>query len=479
MRKTMGIFLAALSGGLLSVGIYRLVEPDHTRYQLVQNHPQSRYSEYELPPVQPGTDFTLAADRSVNSVVHIKTVTKVNTSSRYMDPFEQFFFGNPYGGRMQPQMGTGSGVIMTDDGYVITNNHVIDGADQIEVTLNDKRTYKARLVGRDPNTDLAVIKIDETGLTPMAISNSDEVKVGQWVLAVGNPFNLTSTVTAGIVSAKGRNIDIIQENYKIESFIQTDAAVNPGNSGGALVNANGELVGINTAIQTHTGTYEGYSFAIPSNLVKKVAEDIIEFGTVQRGLLGVNIREIDSDLAKEKGIKQLEGVWVEAPMPGSAAEEAGIRSGDIILSVNGTPVNTVAALQEHVGLYRPGDKVTLTVKRDGVLKEIPVVLKSKNGGTGLVDKPTEVNQQLGARFEEAGTSDLSRLGLKSGVKVTEVTSGKLRAAGVRPGYIITEVNGKTVRTVDDITSALENSTNGFIYIGGMYPSGEKVFYSFN
>jgi Do/DeqQ family serine protease len=376
-------------------------------------------------------------------------------------------------------MGSGSGVIISDDGYIVTNNHVIADADQIEVTLNDKRTYKGKLIGTDPNTDIAVIKIDETAMPFVAFSNSDDIKVGEWVLAVGNPFNLTSTVTAGIVSAKGRNIDIIQSNYKIESFIQTDAAVNPGNSGGALVNTNGELVGINTAIQTHTGSFEGYSFAIPSNLVKKVAMDLIEFGTVQRGLLGVNIREIDASFADQKGLKQLEGVWVEGSTPGSAAEDAGIRQGDVILKVGETSVNTVAGLQEHIGLYRPGDQVTLTIKRDGELKEITATLKNKQGNTQAINKPASVNALLGATFEEADAGVMNTLGLKNGVQVAEVTGGKLRSAGVRPGFIVTEINGKAVNSPEEIDKLLESNTKGYYIIGGFYPNGDKVVYSFN
>lgn len=476
MKNKVGTILAALAGGLLSLGIYTRFAPKQT---VVQVAPASviKTSADVIPMPTSGVDFTVAAERTVNGVVHIKTVSKTSISQRYMDPFEQFFFGNPFHPQI-PQMGAGSGVIITDDGYIITNNHVIDRADEIEVTLNDKRTYKARVIGTDPNTDLAVIKIDETGLPVVPFGNSDNLKVGEWVLAVGNPFNLTSTVTAGIVSAKGRNIDIIQENYKIESFIQTDAAVNPGNSGGALVNINGELVGINTAISSHTGSYEGYAFAIPSNLVQKVARDLIEFGTVQRGLLGVNIRDINAEFARSKGINQLEGVWVEAPMAGGAAEEAGIRSGDIILQVNGVKVNSVAALQEQIGQYRPGDRVKLLVKRSGKQEEVVAVLKNKTGTTKLLDKPTEVNSLFGARFRELREDELQKYKLSHGVMVEEVTSGKLRNAGVKAGYIITEINGKQVKSIDDLTQAL-NSSKGIYYIGGMYKTGEKVYYSFN
>jgi serine protease Do len=299
MKKNVSTVLSAFAGGVLALGAYHFIVPGKNTIQIVENHQApTRFTDDQFIPPGGSKDFVLASEKTVNAVVHIKTVTKKKNTS-YSDPFEQFFFGNPYGNQ-GPQMGSGSGIVITDDGYIVTNNHVIADADEIEVTLNDKRTFKGKLIGTDPNTDIAVVKIETTGMPFIAFSNSDDIKVGEWVLAVGNPFNLTSTVTAGIVSAKGRNIDIIQSNYKIESFIQTDAAVNPGNSGGALVNTNGELVGMNTAIQTHTGSYEGYSFAIPANLVKKVAMDLIEFGTVQRGLLGVNIKEIDADFANKK-----------------------------------------------------------------------------------------------------------------------------------------------------------------------------------
>lgn len=476
MKKTVGTIMAALAGGLLSLGIYTHFVPNKTVMQVAPAPVIKTGTDVTPVPVS-GVDFTVAAERTVNGVVHIKTITKTTVNQRFMDPFEQFFFGNPFQ-RQIPQMGAGSGVIITEDGYIITNNHVVDRADEIEVTLNDKRTYKAKVIGTDPNTDLAVIKIDESGLPVVPFGNSDQVKVGEWVLAVGNPFNLTSTVTAGIVSAKGRNIDIIQENYKIESFIQTDAAVNPGNSGGALVNVNGELIGINTAISSHTGSYEGYAFAIPSNLVQKVARDLIEFGTVQRGLLGVNIKEINAEFAKLKGIQALEGVWVEAPIAGGAAEEAGIRAGDIILQVNGVKVNSVSALQEQIGLYRPGDRVKLLVSRSGKQEEVVVTLKNKAGTTQLLDKPSEVNSLLGARFRPLTEEELQKYKLPHGIMVEEVTNGKLRNAGVKAGYIITEINGKQVKSLDDLTQAL-NSSKGIYYIGGMYKTGEKVYYSFN
>lgn len=475
MRKSVVTLLTAFAGGLFSLGVYQFFIPERNTYQIVQQTPPAKYTNYE-PFIVPNVDFTIAAEKTVNAVVHIKTWSKVQTS-RYMDPIEQFFFGNPYGGRNIPQVGTGSGVIISNDGYIITNNHVVQNADELEVTLNDKRTYKGKIVGTDPNTDLAVVKIEENNLPVITMANSDQLKVGEWVLAVGNPFNLTSTVTAGIVSAKGRNIDIIRENYKIESFIQTDAVVNPGNSGGALVNINGELVGLNTAIQTHTGSFEGYAFAIPSNLVNKVATDIIEFGKVQRGILGVNIRDIDNDFAKQRGLQVLQGVWVENPLTGGAAEEAGIKSGDIITNINDVKVSSVAELQETVGLHRPGDKIKVTVFRDGEIKDIPVTLKNKSGELSLETKG-DMTKKLGATFEAMSETELRKFGLRNGLKVKEVTGGKLRGAGIRSGYIITEVNGKPIRTLEDLENAL-SAVSEYYYIGGIYPNGERVFYSFN
>lgn len=476
MKKMFVPMLSACIGGLIAIGFFTLISPRSTKYTVIQGGnavTQAGFFEDPLPVIP--VDFTGAAEKTVNGVVHITTVSRAKPS-RYNDPFYDFFFGGPQGSI--PQAGSGSGVIMSPEGYIITNNHVVAGASSIEVTLNDKRTYTAQVIGTDPTTDIAVIKVDATELPAITFGNSDQVKVGQWVLAIGNPFNLTSTVTAGIVSAKGRNIDIIQDNYKIESFIQTDAAVNPGNSGGALVNTTGELVGINTAIQTHTGSYEGYSFAIPSNLVKKIAEDLIEFGKVQRGLLGVNIREIDASFAAEKGIEQLNGVWVDGILSGSAGEDAGLKEGDIIYQVNGVDVNTVSQLQEQVALYRPGDAITLKIKRNSKEKEVIVTLKNQSGTTKLQETKDVVKNLLGATYTSPTNRELSDLGLTKGLKVSDVGTGKLKNIGIKSGFIITEVNGKAISSESDLEKALEENTTGF-YLGGVYPTGERVYYSFN
>ena len=360
------------------------------------------------------TDFTVAADLTVHAVVYIKTKAMVSQQQQnfFNDPLFDFFFGPQQGQRQQnntPKQevpkGAGSGVIISQDGYIVTNNHVIDDASDIEVTLNDKRTFKAKLIGADPSTDLALLKIDANDLQAITIGNSDNVKVGEWVLAVGNPFNLSSTVTAGIVSAKARNIGIIGQNnfgepqsnnMSIESFIQTDAAVNPGNSGGALVNTKGELVGINTAIYSQTGNFTGYSFAVPISIASKVASDLKKYGAVQRAILGVQITDPENVKGEDKDkVKALEGAYVSSFAERSPAKEAGIEKGDVITAVNGTKVTNVNSLQEQVSKYRPGDKVEITVNRDGVIKKYNVELRNAQGGTQVV-KGGDSTEVMGA-----------------------------------------------------------------------------------
>ena len=382
--------------------------------------------------------------------------------------------------------GSGSGVIISQDGYIVTNNHVINEATKIEVVLNDKRTYVAEVIGTDPNTDLALLRIKENSLPFVNYGNSDDVKVGEWVLAVGNPFNLNSTVTAGIVSAKGRNINILEHNAQggslapIESFIQTDAAVNPGNSGGALVSTTGDLVGINTAIASNNGSYQGYSFAIPVNLVKKVVSDLIEYGTVQRAFIGLSIQDIDSKFAEEKRIKQLKGVYVNGLTENGAGEEAGIKIGDIVTKVENVAVKSTSELLEQIGKFRPSDKVNVTVVRNEKEVIMPVVLKNKENSLGIIKKPeifrTSVNS-LGAEFEELNTEDLSKLNIPSGVKIAKLQAGKLANAGIKEGFIITSVDKKKVSNIKDIQNMLENKTGG-VLIEGMYPNGMRAYYGF-
>jgi Do/DeqQ family serine protease len=440
-------------------------------------------ANYTGPTIIPN-DFVEAADKIVNAVVNIKSIYENTSAQLYYDPFRYFFGDIPYH-RPYQQMATGSGVILTEDGYIVTNNHVIKGAQKIEVTLNNKESYEARVIGVDPSTDLALIKIDAENLPFAQYGNSDEVKVGEWVLAVGNPFNLTSTVTAGIVSAKGRNINIIGGDLRngqipIESFIQTDAAVNPGNSGGALVNTRGELIGINTAIASNTGSFTGYSFAIPVNIVKKVVTDLAEFGEVQRALLGVSIRDIDSKLAKEKNLKELIGVYVAGVVENGAADDAGIKEGDVITKINNISVNSIPQLQEQVGRYRPGDKIVVEIIRNGNTKIIPVTLKNRKGNTDIVKRSEIVKESLaslGATFEPVDDEEKERLRINGGAKITSLSPGKLKSAGIREGFIITRIDKKEIKSPEDVEAALYNKKGG-VLIEGVYPNGMRAYYGF-
>ena len=369
-------------------------------------------------------------------------------------------------------------MIISEDGYIVTNNHVVDEAKKVEVTLDDNRNYTAKVIGTDPSTDLALLKIEQKGLPYLSYGNSDNVRVGEWVLAVGNPFNLTSTVTAGIVSAKARNIHILpDQKFPIESFIQTDAAVNPGNSGGALVNTNGELVGVNAAIASNTGSYAGYSFAIPVNIVKKVVDDLLEFGNVQRGFIGISIRDIDADFAKDKDLKNYNGVYVNGLTPGGAASDAGIKEGDIITKINSAPIKTSPELQEQVGLYRPGDKINVTLLRDEKEKLVTVTLRNKEGNTRVIKNETEVVNTLGASLETIGSSEKSKLGIETGVKIKDIGTGKLRSAGIKEGFIITRIDNKDVDSASDVIAYLQNKRGG-VLIEGVYPNGMRAYYGF-
>jgi Do/DeqQ family serine protease len=359
---------------------------------------------------------------------------------------------------------------------------VIDDADLLEVTLSNGRKYKAQLIGTDPTTDLALIKIDARDLPNVNFGNSDQLKVGEWVLAVGNPFaqgtpfDLTSTVTAGIVSAKGRSIGILRDSLRIESFIQTDAAVNPGNSGGALVNLKGQLIGINTAIASPTGAYSGYSFAVPVSLVKKVMDDLLEFGIVQRALLGVTIRDITADLAEDEDIAEFSGVYVDQLSNGGAAEEAGLKSGDVIIAIDGRPTRTVSELQEQIARHRPGDKVTVEFLRDNEKLEKSATLKSTTGNTAIV-KPTTALEYQGVMFENLTSEEIKEYNVEGGVKVNEVADGKWKEVGVRPDFIITSIDKIDVKNVVTLKKILDNNEGEVVLLLGMYPNGEKAWYS--
>lgn len=420
------------------------------------------------------SDFVDAAEKTVNTVVHIKTEV-VSKGSSYYD-----FFGSLieqlYGGQMQipnnVSVAYGSGVVISPDGYIVTNNHVVEGASKIEVTFNDKHKRTATIIGNDPSTDLALIKVDATSLEYLTFADSDEVKVGEWVLAVGNPFNLTSTVTAGIVSAKARNINILGDGSTIESFIQTDAAINPGNSGGALVDMEGNLIGINAAIASRTGSYEGYSFAIPSNIVKKVVEDFLQYGSLQRAYLGVSIVEITEELAEAKGIEEMSGVYIMEVNERGGAKAAGIKKDDILLSVNNISVNSNSQLVGVIGQYRPGDKVRVKIQRGGEVLVKEVTLKNLEGTEELhKDSDSFYNEVLGIRAQALPASLKSELGINHGLKVVEVKDGVFKQKGITDDFIILSVNYQKVSSENDLRKALSNDRNGRIRIEGTNSTG--------
>lgn len=446
------------------------------------------------------TDFTAAAEKTVNAVVCIKSYT-----TRQQNPYGQggydpfgmfdFFFGQPQQPRQQQpqqqrkksepvQSGLGSGVIISEDGYIVTNNHVVDGADKLEVLFNDNSSYDARIIGTDEASDLALIKVEAEGLTPIVFGDSESVKIGEWVLAVGNPFGFNSTVTAGIVSAKARSLGQNHKgNLSIESFIQTDAALNPGNSGGALVNLKGELIGINSAIYSNTGSYAGFSFAIPTTIVKKVMADIRQYGTVQRAVLGVSVRELDSKIAKEKGITAVKaGLLVASVNDMSTAKELGLEEDDVITALNGVNVANHAQLVEQLNKFRPGDRVTLTYYRDNKKIEKSATLRNQSGSTSITKKGDF--SELGCAFMKLTAETKNRLGISNGVQVKGLKAGAIRDAGVKEGFIITAVNDMPVNSteeVEDIYNNVMKNSDDYkaLILYGVYPTGKKYTYAVN
>jgi Do/DeqQ family serine protease len=484
-----GLTLSAMLGGGVAVGSYKLLEdnaPQSTKVE--EQYPTVRYTSdmrSSSAIVPEGLNFIKAAQVTTPAVVHVTTEYSVRStqgSTGPMDPFLREFFGDGFGERVPrgPQMGSGSGVIVASNGYIVTNNHVIDRADKIEVVLDDKRKFEATLVGTDPTTDLAVLKINADKLPVIRYGNSDELQVGEWVLAVGNPMNLTSTVTAGIVSAKGRNINILRtsqnRDLSIESFIQTDAAVNPGNSGGALVNLNGDLVGINTAIASQTGSFAGYSFAVPSAIVSKVVDDLLKYGEVQRALLGATIQEIDAAFAKEKGLNTLNGVYL-ATVEEGGAKEAGLRAGDVITAINNVKVARSSQLLEQVARYRPGDKVKVEYLRDGKEQSANVTLKNLNNSTEVSKRSTAKAVTFdGATFEAVSKQEMNKLGIDGGAKISDVDKSKFRDTGMKDGFIITRIDKYAVNVPSDVEKHLKNFDTGVVYIEGIYPDGLKAYY---
>lgn len=432
------------------------------------------------------TDFTTAAERSVESVVHVKV--KIQAQNNFYgnnNPLLEFFFGIPSQPQQAPRMqeGSGSGVIISTDGYIVTNNHVVDNANTVEVVLNDKRTYEAKVIGTDPSTDIALLKIEADNLQAITFGNSDDLRIGEWVLAVGNPFNLTSTVTAGIVSAKARNINIIDAEMKIESFIQTDAAVNPGNSGGALVNTRGELIGINTAIASQTGSYSGYSFAVPISIVAKVVADLKEYSVVQRAVLGVQIMEITDQLAKEKNLKTLQGVYVDNVTEDGSADDAGIKSGDIITSINDVRTPSSAELTEQISRYRPGDEVKIDYIRDNKNKNTTAKLKNRSGNTNLIKVAD--NSILGAKFKSLDNTLRNKYRLKYGIQIASLErNGALAKAGLTKDFIILKINGEPIRSENEVTAIVNRTINAndqdrALFITGAYPNGDIAHFAVN
>jgi Do/DeqQ family serine protease len=424
-------------------------------------------------------DFTIAAEKSVPAVVHIKTsFTRKNAYyDDFFAPFYNFFDIQPFS-QQYPIMASGSGVIISSDGYIVTNNHVVQEAEQILVVLNDKREYQASIVGLDQSTDLALIKIEENNLPYLEFGNSDKVKIGEWVLAVGNPFNLTSTVTAGIVSAKARNINILGGGSSIESFIQTDAAVNQGNSGGALVNTRGELIGINAAIASNTGSYSGYSFAIPSNIANKVVSDIKEFGYVQRAYLGADVVDITAATFRQYNLSNMKGVYVAGVSSDGAANSSGIEAGDVILSMNKEEVNSSSRLLELIAEKRPGDKVELEINRNDKIINKNVTLLNSRGEKSLLKKEDkDFSNFLGATFTVPDEKVLARLHLQNGMQISSLDKGAFNDAGIKVGFIITKIDKTVIYSIEDIENALSGKTGG-VLIEGFYPNGMKAYYGF-
>lgn len=468
MKQHIGIVLSSLVSALLAVVIYRFFEGP--KEIVIRETVPAQYTNFDPLEVSKQrvflsaspSDFIAAAERITPSVVNIKTI--------------QGKGGFDFWGNDAESSSSGSGVVISSDGYIVTNNHVIEDSDHISVTLNNKLEYEAELIGTDPSTDLALLKIKASNLNHIEFGNSDSLRVGEWVLAVGNPFNLESTVTAGIVSAKGRSIDILEGQDRIESFIQTDAAVNPGNSGGALVNTNGELIGINTAIITRSGRYEGYSFAVPVNLVRKVIKDLMDFGVVQRGILGVFIDDMTSELAKELKLDAVEGVYITRVTPGSGADDAGLREGDVIIGINGIKTRTMPEMQEQVGRYRPGNSISVDYFRNGSKGRASVVLKNKSNSTSII---TAENQDilfdLGFELRDLTRDEKKRLDVE-GVKVISIYRGsRIERTNMDPGFIITKMDNKKVTSVEELVEELE-SANGKVMLEGIYENYSGEYY---
>lgn len=476
-KSVLTVLVSAVVAGLTAFGVVKACTPkliseegavlaaDGSAYRTVN------LSETEYP------DFTYAAESAVDAVVYVKVTIKTKMNS-YADPFYRFFFGEDMAPQSREQQGSGSGVIIRSDGYIVTNNHVVDGASKVEVTLNNNKTYPATVVGTDPATDVAILKIDATGLPVVPFGDSDKLRLGQWVIAIGSPYDLRSTITAGIVSAKGRQMQHGpgESQFKIESFIQTDAAVNPGNSGGALVNQKGELVGVNTAIVSQTGSFTGYSFAVPSNIVRRIAEDLIDFGSVKRALLGISMTPIDDKRAKELKLFSPNGVYIEDVQKGGSADKAGLKKGDVIIAVDSTEITTPSSVQEKVNSYHPGDKAKITVMRDGNKKVMEVTFQGTSLETGSKDVDGSV-AFYGAKLKTADKETLAQYGLKSGVEIVSVGAGKIMDAGASEGFIIRYVNDQPVSSPEDVINVAKKAKR-VVYVEGVTANGRTSYFAF-
>ena len=466
------VLLSALVGGLTAYAVVNVT--DKGVKEVVMTSEGAQFRTVNLTH-ENWPDFTYAAESAVDAVVYVKVTSTANSMQAPSSIFD-FFFGTPGTPQQREQVGSGSGVIIREDGYIVTNNHVIDGASKIEVTLNSNQTYPATLVGTDPATDVALLKIDASGLPVIPFGDSDKLRLGEWVIAIGSPYDLRSTITAGIVSAKGRSMPNYSGEFKIESFIQTDAAVNPGNSGGALVDRAGNLVGINTAIISQTGSYTGYSFAVPSNIVKKIAYDLMDFGSVKRAVLGIVMQPIDDKIAEELKLSSRNGVYINEVSKSSAAEKAGIKAGDVLVAIDSVKITGTSSVQEVVSRFSPGDTAAVTVLRDGKELDLEVTFKGTSQENGTVSDDGTV-AFYGSSIKAASEETLARYGIKSGVEVVELGPGKLMEAGAVEGFIIQYVNDQPVKTPQDVIDIVKKSKRA-VFVEGLTPSGRTGYFGF-
>ncbi len=476
------VLLSILAGGLTAFGVVKATAPQTSSEPVsVVKDASGNSVEYRTVNLADTDypDFTYAAESAVEAVVYVEVTVQSRQQYQNIDPFFRFFFGDEYSMPQQrEQKGSGSGVIIRPDGYIVTNNHVVSGASKIQVTLNNNQQYDATVVGTDPATDVAIIKVDATDLPTIPLGDSDALRLGEWVLAIGSPLGaqLRSTITAGIVSAKGRSMPDYSGEFKIESFIQTDAAVNPGNSGGALVNKKGELVGINTAIVSQTGSYTGYSFAVPVNIVKRVAEDLMDYGSVKRAVLGISMGSVDKKFADEMKLSAVAGVYINEVMKGSAAEKAGLQKNDVIVAIDGQKITDASSVQAKVSSYHPGDKAVISFIRDGKQQQTTVEFQAAATQNGETDLDGSI-AFYGARLKAANPETLKALGLRSGVEIVSLGSGKMAEAGAEKGGIIAYVNGSAVSSPEDVVAKAKKASRA-VYIEGVDQNGRAFYFGF-